>query len=164
MNPCESQIFGCTPCTTRRTLTKFKQHRLTTTRNGILRNLGVPQVNGLYGGQSCILAQLVGQSEWLNLPPEFRGGCFSEWCGRPLKGLAREFSGPFSLLRLPEKPAVRKRTPCPGSTPRPLLSSQISTTLVNFNVVFSMLINKYNCLPLYDRTINLVYINLSIED
>ncbi|GFY11307.1 hypothetical protein TNCV_4472901 [Trichonephila clavipes] len=27
-----------------------------------LRNLGVPQVNGLYGGRSCILAQLVGQS------------------------------------------------------------------------------------------------------
>ncbi|GFT99027.1 hypothetical protein TNCV_3794051 [Trichonephila clavipes] len=24
---------------------------------------GVPQVNGLYGGRSCILAQLVGQSE-----------------------------------------------------------------------------------------------------
>ncbi|GFV15108.1 hypothetical protein TNCV_1743231 [Trichonephila clavipes] len=32
-------------------------------RNGFLRNLGVPQVNGLYGGRSCILAQLVGQSE-----------------------------------------------------------------------------------------------------
>ncbi|GFX44129.1 hypothetical protein TNCV_4119251 [Trichonephila clavipes] len=32
-------------------------------RNGFLRNLGVPQVNGLYGGQSCILAQLVGQSD-----------------------------------------------------------------------------------------------------
>ncbi|GFS66517.1 DDE_3 domain-containing protein [Trichonephila clavipes] len=28
-----------------------------------LRNLRVPQVNGLYGGRSCILAQLVGQSE-----------------------------------------------------------------------------------------------------
>ncbi|GFW77963.1 hypothetical protein TNCV_2490071 [Trichonephila clavipes] len=28
-----------------------------------LRNVGVPQVNGLYGGRSCILAQLVGQSE-----------------------------------------------------------------------------------------------------
>ncbi|GFW75338.1 hypothetical protein TNCV_4189921 [Trichonephila clavipes] len=24
---------------------------------------GMPQVNGLYGGRSCILAQLVGQSE-----------------------------------------------------------------------------------------------------
>ncbi|GFS89409.1 hypothetical protein TNCV_1809411 [Trichonephila clavipes] len=40
--------------------------------NGFLRNLGVPQVNGLYGGRSCILAQLVDQSEfdeahfWLN--------------------------------------------------------------------------------------------------
>ncbi|GFU53726.1 hypothetical protein TNCV_5048281 [Trichonephila clavipes] len=34
------------------------------TGNGFLRNLGVPQVNGLYGGQSCILAQLVDQSEW----------------------------------------------------------------------------------------------------
>ncbi|GFU63765.1 hypothetical protein TNCV_3321621 [Trichonephila clavipes] len=33
------------------------------TGNGFLRNLGVPQVNGLYGGRSCILAQLVGQSE-----------------------------------------------------------------------------------------------------
>ncbi|GFV30057.1 uncharacterized protein TNCV_1195041 [Trichonephila clavipes] len=33
-------------------------------RNGFLRNLGVPQVNGLYGGKSCILAQLVGQSEF----------------------------------------------------------------------------------------------------
>ncbi|GFU23175.1 uncharacterized protein LOC101238613 [Trichonephila clavipes] len=32
--------------------------------NGFLRNFGVPQVNGLYGGRSCILAQLVGQSEW----------------------------------------------------------------------------------------------------
>ncbi|GFU13123.1 putative DD41D transposase [Trichonephila clavipes] len=32
--------------------------------NGFLRNLGVPQVNGLYGGRSCILAQLVGQSEF----------------------------------------------------------------------------------------------------
>ncbi|GFU00667.1 hypothetical protein TNCV_4818321 [Trichonephila clavipes] len=31
--------------------------------NGFLRNLGVPQVNGLYGGRSCILAQLVVQSE-----------------------------------------------------------------------------------------------------
>ncbi|GFW19037.1 RNase H domain-containing protein [Trichonephila clavipes] len=39
-------------------------------RNGFLRNLGVPQVNGLYGGRSCILAQLVGQSELKTLPPE----------------------------------------------------------------------------------------------
>ncbi|GFU04794.1 hypothetical protein TNCV_797701 [Trichonephila clavipes] len=33
------------------------------TGNGFLRNLGVPQVNGLYGGRSCIPAQLVVQSE-----------------------------------------------------------------------------------------------------
>ncbi|GFS93498.1 hypothetical protein TNCV_1982071 [Trichonephila clavipes] len=86
-----------------RTLARFKQHRVTTTRpmtcyavstrlrrsrhffsfspirtwtavrepgvcesgvrepgvrNGFLRNLGVPQVNGLYGVRSCILAQI----------------------------------------------------------------------------------------------------------
>ncbi|GFV31030.1 hypothetical protein TNCV_4088041 [Trichonephila clavipes] len=33
-------------------------------RKRISKEFGVPQVNGLYGGQSCILAQLVGQSEW----------------------------------------------------------------------------------------------------
>ncbi|GFW14676.1 hypothetical protein TNCV_1561391 [Trichonephila clavipes] len=33
------------------------------TGNGFKRNVGVPQVNGLYGGRSCILTQLVAQSE-----------------------------------------------------------------------------------------------------
>ncbi|GFX86197.1 RT_RNaseH domain-containing protein [Trichonephila clavipes] len=33
------------------------------TGNGFKRNVGVPQVNGLYGWRSCILTQLVAQSE-----------------------------------------------------------------------------------------------------
>ncbi|GFW45017.1 hypothetical protein TNCV_4513311 [Trichonephila clavipes] len=32
MNPVESQISGCTPCTMSRTPTRFKQHRVTTTK------------------------------------------------------------------------------------------------------------------------------------
>ncbi|GFU04996.1 hypothetical protein TNCV_1290901 [Trichonephila clavipes] len=119
---------------------------------------------GPYGRQGCVLAWTVESNQGgrfdgnESVADSFRSGAVN--FKTHVHAISRGFFPSYVCQKnLPSG----KRTRCPGSTPRPLLSSQISTTLVNFNVVSSMLINKYNRLPLYDRTINLVYSNLSIE-
>ncbi|GFT59385.1 hypothetical protein TNCV_1183511 [Trichonephila clavipes] len=120
---------------------------------------------GPYGWQGCVLARTVESNQ---------GGRFdgNKSVADSFRSVAVNFKthvhaifGAFLPFVCQKTLPVLKANSLPGVTPSstPSLSDKYHTH-VNFNVVSSMLINKYNCLPLYDRTINLVYSNLSIED
>ncbi|GFT04917.1 transposon Tf2-9 polyprotein [Trichonephila clavipes] len=68
--------------------------------------LAVPQVNGLYGGQSCILAQLVGQSECF-----FSGEREEEKKKGKGAGCHRRYIKNFAKRALPLTDLLRKGTP-----------------------------------------------------
>ncbi|GFW59845.1 hypothetical protein TNCV_2917271 [Trichonephila clavipes] len=156
------------PCTMSRTPTRFKQHRVTTTRpmncyavstrlgrsrhrfflssirtwtavrdqkSGLHRNVGASRLNEPDDRQGCVLARTVESSQGgrfdsnESVADSFPSGAvgFKSWYTTILGAF-------FPLTRLPEKTSRREANSLPEVTPPSLLSSQISTTLVNFNV------------------------------
>ncbi|GFV37425.1 hypothetical protein TNCV_4347791 [Trichonephila clavipes] len=100
---------------------------------GLHRNVCASRFNGPYGRQGCVLARNVESNQGgrfdgnESVADYFRSGAVS--FKKHVHAISRGFFPSYICQKnLPSG----KRTPCPGSTPRPLLSSQISTTLCKF--------------------------------
>ncbi|GFS52611.1 transposable element Tcb2 transposase [Trichonephila clavipes] len=98
--------------------------------NRITQECGCVGFNGPDGRQGCVLTRTVESNQGGRLIVMNPWRILFQVVRSALKAGPQEFSGLFSLLRLPKKPSSQEANSLPEVTPQSLLSSQISTTLL----------------------------------